>query len=91
MRDRYEGKSHGHSFGATNSGITATNRPVWESFPDKWTGAGEAFQIVKGKTGMSGRSLCACINSLVRHGLIQRPSAVDSTGGWLRKEQRKKP
>ena len=92
MRDRYERRNTGHSFGATYSGVTDKNRPVLDAFPIEWTDEWEAFKIVELASGLSPRSIRPCINSLVRHGLIEeRPSQIGARGEWLRKEQRKKP
>jgi hypothetical protein len=91
VRDRYEGKGHGHSFGATHSGITEKNRPVLDAFPTEWTDAFEAFELVCSKTGMARGSVRQCINALLRHGHIERrPSKVGTRGEWLAQEHRRR-
>lgn len=92
MKDRYEGKSHGHSFGATHDGVTVVNRPILEAFPADWTDAWRAFKIVRDATGRSTRSVRQCINSLLRHGHIERrPSELGPQGQWIKQEHRRKP
>jgi len=74
MRDRYEGRPRGHSFGATHSGITLDNKPILELLTDAFEDYPAALARIKVLTGRSGSSVSGCIRGLRRHGLVELES-----------------
>lgn len=70
MKDRYEGSGRGHSFGATHSGITMSNRQILELLDTSWETYEQCLLRLKAVTGRSGRGIAGAIRGLRRHGLI---------------------
>jgi len=78
-RDRYERRPRGHSFGATYSGITERNRPILEALTRDWI---DYHDFREAHPEIGGRTLSACLNSLIRHGYVEQQCREDEDGNF---------